>query len=341
VSLGTEPTGTVTVRVTVSGDRDVSVDPGSLTFTASDWDTAQTVTVAAAQDDDAVADIAELRHSASGADYGGVGALPLAVEVRDNDEQGVTVDPTSVQLREGGRATYTVVLDTQPTGTVTIRPSLAGGSDSDVRVSPSALSFSTSNWKTPKTVTVSAGEDGDSDPDNATVEHAVSGADYGAAAVEAPRVSVLVTDDDVPSTAVVLRLSTDTVGEGGGRTEITVTGELDASPRADATAVVLDLEGVAGSAEEGVDFAAIDPVILTIAAGRTSATARVPVEPVNAGRRGQRGLRRVVGDRADGHRDGAGDGVGRPRRVGGSRIADLHGLGLGYGADGHGGGGAG
>ena len=283
VSLGTEPTGTVTVRVTVSGDRDVSVDPGTLTFTASDWDTAQTVTVAAAQDDDAVADIAELRHSASGADYGGVGALPLAVEVRDNDEQGVTVDPTSVQLREGGRATYTVVLDTQPTGTVTIRPSLADGSDSDVRVSPSALSFSTSNWKTPKTVTVSAGEDGDSDPDNATVEHAVSGADYGAAAVEAPWVSVTVTDDDVPSTAVVLRLSTDTVGEGGGRTEITVTGELDASPREDTTAVTLDLEGVAGSAEEGVDFAAIDPVILSIPAGRTSATARVPVEPVNDG----------------------------------------------------------
>ena len=283
VSLGTEPTGTVTVRVTVSGDRDVSVDPGTLTFTASDWDTAQTVTVAAAQDDDAVADIAELRHSASGADYGGVGALPLAVEVRDNDEQGVTVDPTSVQLREGGRATYTVVLDTQPTGTVTIRPSLADGSDSDVRVSPSALSFSTSNWKTPKTVTVSAGEDGDSDPDNATVEHAVSGADYGAAAVEAPWVSVTVTDDDVPSTAVVLRLSTDTVGEGGGRTEITVTGELDASPREDATAVTLDLEGAAGGAEEGADFTAIDPVILSIPAGRTSATARVPVEPVNDG----------------------------------------------------------
>ena len=284
VSLATQPRGTVTVTPSVSGNRDVTVTPARLTFTASGWDTAQTVTVEAARDDDAVADTAELRHSASGADYGGVRALPLAVEVRDNDEQGVTVDPASgVQLREGGRVTYTVVLDTQPTGTVTIRPALAVGSDGDVRVSPSALSFSTSNWKTPKTVTVSAGQDGDSDPDSATVEHAVSGADYGVAAVEAPRVSVTVTDDDVPSTEVVLRLSTDTVREGGGRAQITVTGELDAAPREEATVVTLDLEGVGGGAQEGTDFAAIEPVTLTIAAGRTSATARVPVEPVRDG----------------------------------------------------------
>ena len=267
--LDTQPTGDVTVRPSVSGDRDVTVLPAILIFTVSNWDTAQTVRVSAAADDDAVDDTASARHAVSGADYGRVRIDEVAVTVRDDDEQGVTVDPPSgVQLREGGRVTYTVVLDTQPTGTVTIRPSLAVGSDGDVRVSPSALSFSTSNWKTPKTVTVSAGQDGDSDPDSATVEHAVSGADYGEEAVEAPRVSVTVTDDDVPSVAIVLSLSTDTVREGGGRTQITVTAELDASPREEATAVMLDLEGVGGGAQEGADFAAIQPVTLTIAAGR-------------------------------------------------------------------------
>ena len=279
VSLATQPTGTVTVRVTVAGDRDISVDPGSLTFTASDWNTAQTITVRAAHDDDAVADTAELRHSASGADYRGVGALPLAVEVREDDTRGVMISSESVQFREGGRETYTVVLETQPTGTVTIRPSLAAGSDSDVRVSPSSLAFTRSNWKTPKTVTVSAGQDGDSDPDSATVEHAVSGADYGA--VEAAQVSVTVTDDDMPSTSIALKLSTDTVREGGGATQITVTAELDAAPRAGPVEVVLDLEGVAGGAQEGADFADVGPVTLTIAAGRTSATAQIVVTPVN------------------------------------------------------------
>ena len=279
--LDTQPAGDVTVTPSVSGNRDVMVTPASLTFTVSNWNTAQTVTVTAAADDDAVDDTALVRHAVSGADYGRVRVEDIRVTVQDNDEQGVTVDPTSVQLREGGRTTYTVVLNTQPTGTVTIRPALAVGSDSDVRVSPSALSFSTSNWKTPKTVTVSAGQDGDSDLDNATVEHAVSGADYGEAAVEAQRVSVTVTDDDVPSTAIVLRLSTDTVREGGGRTQITVTAELDAAPQTDPTALTLDLEGLANGAQEGVDFAAIEPVTLTIATGRTSATARVPVTPVS------------------------------------------------------------
>ena len=52
VSLATEPTGTVTVRVTVAGNRDVSASPGSLTFTALNWDQSQTVTVMAARDDD-------------------------------------------------------------------------------------------------------------------------------------------------------------------------------------------------------------------------------------------------------------------------------------------------
>ena len=277
--LDTQPTGDVTVRPTVTGDRDVTVLPASLIFTVSNWDTAQEVAVSAAADDDAVNDTATVGHAARGADYAGVRVDEVEVTVRDNDERGVTVDPVSVQLREGGRETYTVVLDTQPTGTVTIRPSLAAGSDGDVRVSPSALSFSTSNWKTPKTVTVSAGQDGDSDRDSATVEHAVSGADYGE--VEALQVSVTVTDDDVPSTAIMLRLSTDIAPEGRSRTQITVTGELNGSPAAAPVAVVLDLEGVAGGAQEGVDFAATQPVTLTIAAGRTSATAQVVVRPVS------------------------------------------------------------
>ena len=277
--LDTQPTGDVTVRPSVSGNRDVTVLPASLIFTVSNWDTAQEVAVSAAADDDAVNDTATVGHAARGADYAGVRVDEVEVTVRDNDERGVTVDPVRVQLREGGRETYTVVLETQPTGTVTIRPSLAAGSDGDVRVSPSALSFSTSNWKTPKTVTVSAGQDGDSEQDSATVEHAVSGADYGE--VAALQVSVTVTDDDVPSTAIMLRLSTNIAPEGRSRTQITVTGELDGSPAAAPVAVVLDLEVVAGGAQEGVDFAATQPVTLTIAAGRTSATAQVVVTPVS------------------------------------------------------------
>ena len=106
VSLATQPTGTgtVTVRVTVSGDRDITVAPTSMTFTGSNWDTAQMVTVTAARDDDAVTDTAELRHTASGADYGGVRALPLQVAVTDTSVRGVLISVATLEFREGGRA---------------------------------------------------------------------------------------------------------------------------------------------------------------------------------------------------------------------------------------------
>ena len=281
--LNTLPEGSdVTVALSVSGDRDVTVSPARLTFTETNWNTAQTVTVSGAADDDGAADVASVTYRVSGSDYDdfNVSILPTPVTVRDTDTRGVTVSETAVQLREGGQVTYTVVLDTRPVGTVTVRPSLAAGSDSDVSVSPSALSFTTSNWSTPKTVTVSARQDIDTDADNASITHAVSGGDYGEAGVTARAVSVMVTDDDIPSTEIVLQLSTTIVRESATRTQITVTGELNAAPRADATTVILDLAGVTDGAEEGVDFAAIAPVTLTIRAGQTSGTARVTVTPV-------------------------------------------------------------
>ena len=278
VALATQPTGPVTVRATVSGDRDVTVSPASLSFTADSWETAQTVTVSAAHDDDAANDTAELRHSASGADYGGVRALPLAVQVTDNDTRGVTLSERAVSFREGGSATWTVVLDTRPSGTVRVRPVLAAGSDADVTVSPASLSFTTSNWSRARTVTVRAAHDLDRVNDSATVEHAVSGADYGENNVTADDVRVTVTDDDVPSTAINLSVSPATVREGASATRLTVTAELDASPEAAATEVTLSLAGL--TATSGTDFQAVDPVTLTLPAGRVSATARITLTPV-------------------------------------------------------------
>ncbi len=68
VALATEPTGNVTVSIAGTGD--VTVDRSTLTFHANNWNTAQTVTVLAGQDDDAVDDSVTLDHSASGGDYG-------------------------------------------------------------------------------------------------------------------------------------------------------------------------------------------------------------------------------------------------------------------------------
>ena len=142
--LDSEPTGDVSIAF-ASNNTDVTVTTentdNDLTFTPVNWDTPQTVTVAAADDDDTADDEASVSHTVSGADYGvnGVTAAPVAVTVRDGDSVGVAVSERTLTVPEGGQATYTVVLDAQPSATVTVRPLVSG--DGDVTVSPARLRF--------------------------------------------------------------------------------------------------------------------------------------------------------------------------------------------------------
>ncbi len=119
----------------------------------------------------------------------------LTVTITDDDERGVTVSVAALTVREGpDGASYTVVLGSQPTSTVTVRPTpQSPPSGADLTISPSSLSFSTSDWSTPKTVTVTAGDDPDAEED-AVIElaHTVSGGDYGANSVAAAAVTVTV-----------------------------------------------------------------------------------------------------------------------------------------------------
>ena len=196
VVLGTQPTGDVTVTIVDPMDNtDVTVEPATLTFTTTDWAAAQSVTVRAAEDDDASDDTATVTHTVSG--YGTVSTVPeVSVTVRDNDTRGVTVTPTQLTISEGSSDTYDVVLDTQPTGSVTVTASSDNG---DVTVSPASLTFIATDWDTAREVTVSAAQDNDQTEEAALVTHMVSGADYNSVTTDA--VAVKVVDDESPDTA--------------------------------------------------------------------------------------------------------------------------------------------
>ena len=190
VALDTQPTGDVMVTIS-SNNPDVTAEPAALTFTTTDWNVQKTVTVTAGQDADAVDDAATLTHNPSGADYNSVSNADLAVAVTDDETAGVTVTPTSLTIGEGGSGTYTVVLDTQPTGDVTV--TIVDPTDNtDVKAEPAALTFTTTNWNSAQTVTVSAALDVDTDDDTATVTHTVSG--YGSVS-SAASVTVTVAED--------------------------------------------------------------------------------------------------------------------------------------------------
>ena len=188
VKLGTAPSSDVTVTVGgASGD--VTVSPPSLTFTTTNYGTAQTVTVSAAQDPDGDTDPdVTLTHSASGGGYGSVSVDSVVVSVTEDDTKGVTVSSGTLTVDEGGTGTYTVKLDTQPSGEVVVT---VGGASGDVTVPDSRLRFAVNNWSTAQTVTVHAGldPDGDTDPD-VTLTHSASGGGYGSVSIADVVVSV-------------------------------------------------------------------------------------------------------------------------------------------------------
>ena len=228
VELNTQPSGEVTVAIS-SNNSDVTASPSPLTFTTTNWNSAQTVTVTAGQDADAANDTAALTHDPSGADYASVSNASLTVTVTDDDTRGVTFTPPSLTVDEGGTNTYTVVLDTEPTAAVTVTVN-DPTAPTDVTASPASLTFSTSNWATAQTVTVSAAEDIDLLRDTATVTHTVTGGDYQSFA--APSVSVTVQDNDTPGVAVSFGAATYTAAEGSG---VTVTVQLSADPERSVT----------------------------------------------------------------------------------------------------------
>ena len=195
VVLDGEPTANVVIAMS-SDNADVAAQPASLTFTTNNWDTAQTVTLRADHDGDAADDKATVSHAVSGADeYGGIAVDSVNVAVTDDDTAGVTVSETSLSINEGGTATYTVVLDTQPIANVDIYPFFYGG----VTAQPDILTFTPDNWQTAQIVTVSAAQDDNTVNEEVTIHHGISAAAesaYADADLTIASVTVSVTDDD-------------------------------------------------------------------------------------------------------------------------------------------------
>ena len=160
-------------------------------------ETSQTYTLAAADVGSTVKVRVSFTDGAGNAEMRTSGAFPATGSV--TNPRGVTVDPTSLDVDEGGATgSYTVVLDSEPSGDVTVTP--ASGDTSSVTVS-GPLTFTTSNWDDPQAVTVTAIEDEDADNEIVTITNAVSGANYGS--VPADDVTVTVDDDEIPVVSLV------------------------------------------------------------------------------------------------------------------------------------------
>ena len=118
------------------------------------------MTVSAEQDDDAAVDTdVTLTHAVSGAsEYAAIADddIPgVLVKITEDDSAGVSISRTTLTIAEGGSDTYTVVLDTEPSANVTV--TISGHTGTDLTLDNTELTFTTGNWSTAQTVTVTAG----------------------------------------------------------------------------------------------------------------------------------------------------------------------------------------
>ena len=234
VTLATQPSAEVTVAVSGHTGTDLSLDRASLTFTTGNWNTAQTVTVTAAQDDDGADDTATLTHTATGGNYTGETA-DLAVTVDDDETVSVVLSESALSVDEGGTtgADYTVRLSHQPSEQVTVTVSGQTGTDLTLTglSGTSALTFTTSNWNTAQTVTVTAAHDDDGADDSETLTHTAAGGEYASVTADLP---VTVVDDD---RAIVLSRTSLSVDEGD-TTGATYTVTLATQPSVEVTVAI-------------------------------------------------------------------------------------------------------
>jgi len=290
VVLGTQPSApvTITARAEASGNADwptkalVSAPGGTpgasagLTFTPTDWNVPQTITVTAV-DDDLIEGLhaTVISHTASGDGYNGCASPGVTAGIVDNDTAGVSlaesggstaVTEGAVNHAPGASDTYDLVLTQLPNGTVTITASTVGGkvAVSAAGGTPGAsatLTFTIQNWNTPQTVTVVAVDDVIVEGDHtATISHAATGGGYDGVLIA--NVSATIIDNDVPGVTV-------TASAGG--TNVTVTeGALGQTPGAADTYTVV----LAGQPTANVIVAAASAVGVTVAgpAGNNSVT---------------------------------------------------------------------
>ena len=159
----------------------------------------------------------------------------------DDDQRAVTFEPTALTVPEGGSSSYTVVLGSQPTGPVTVTPVTTSA---ELTVDPAELRFTPADWQSPRTVTVTADQDGDAVADApAHIEHVARGGGY-ADAFDTP-VSATIVEDDVSTLAMAAAHAS----EGAGTMRFAVTLSL-----ASDDIVTVDYATEEDTATEGQDY---------------------------------------------------------------------------------------
>ena len=261
VVLTSEPTANVTVTVGGASE-DVSVDGSPRTFTSINWNQTQAVTVSAAEDMDAVVDLAvTLTHTVTtGGDYQGQSVDNVVVTITEDDTAVLTIEDQDV-LEGAGTMVFTVTMSLASSDAVTVSYQTQGGTatqGTDYEGTTSTVTFSPLGDLT-QAITVTITDDAlDEENEDFTVTLSnVVNATIG----DETAIGTIEDDDDPP--VLSLTPADQSVSEDAGSMAFTVS--LSA---VSAKTVTVSYATTNGTAESGKDYTATSGT-LTFAPGTT------------------------------------------------------------------------
>ena len=291
VVLDSEPSGGTVAIGVASGDTNIAgVAPATLTFTASNWDEAQTVTVSAVLDGiDNPNDrrTAAITHTvtATGTDYDGATASGVTVTVNDDDGPPTlsinSPSVTEVDMGATSTLTFTVQLLPQSGNTVTVAYADAGSGTADdggtdyATLADGTLTFAPG--ETSKTVEVTVSGDDIDELDESVVVRlsSPSNATLTGGATTLDGTGTITDNDPTPTVSVAdaAVVSEGDVAAPDPPNNMTFAVTLSANSGLGVTVPYT----LSGTATAGTDYTEPDPRSVTITAGMTQASITIPV----------------------------------------------------------------
>ena len=155
--LKSQPTSNVTLNISSNNSSRLSISKPSLIFTASNWDTEQSVKFTAIDDsidDGDVTVSVNIKSSSADINYNNLSS-GFEIIVKDNDTSGIIADTTQATINEGQHITRTFKLKSQPTSNVVLNIS-SNDTNSRLSISKSSLVFTESIWNIEQSVVFTA-----------------------------------------------------------------------------------------------------------------------------------------------------------------------------------------
>ncbi len=173
VQLNTAPSGNV--LLTIPDGENMVPSPKVVAFTAQNWNEAQSINIVASEDENQENDQEILILTGAGAEYAGI-TQQLSITIVDNDLSRINLnpdlpqtaeEPTTGTIYDGESTELQIVLAQKPIANVTVEIS---SSNTFVKISPSTLTFTPSNWEMEQTIIITSQENNQTISDERVVD---------------------------------------------------------------------------------------------------------------------------------------------------------------------------